>query len=152
MNKVKIQPSAHACPSVKGAAICMLKGLFSTWEARERRKKKPPRNLLGNAVRRAGCLLFQQAEVAHVEWLWQRGLLASQPYTINCPSGNELGNSVPSGRGLRLEVLKGVTRWIPNSSIFTFEPSSWKLETSLCTSPPTQLQSFHPINHSHEQF
>lgn len=39
MNKVKIQPSAHACPSEKGAAICMLEGLFSTWEAREREKK-----------------------------------------------------------------------------------------------------------------
>lgn len=83
MNKVKRQPSAHTCPSAKGAAICTLKGLFSMWEARERKKFQKPAT---NAVKRASCLLFQQAEVVHMEWLWQRELLALQPFTINSPS------------------------------------------------------------------
>lgn len=41
MNKVEMQSSAYACPSVKGAAICTLKALFSTWEAREKKSQKP---------------------------------------------------------------------------------------------------------------
>lgn len=47
--------------------------------------QKNPRNLLANAVKRAGCLLFQQTEVVHVERLWQREVLAFQAYTINSP-------------------------------------------------------------------
>lgn len=90
MNKVKIQTSANACPSAKGAAICTLEGLFSMWEARER-KKEYLTNLLANTVKRAGWLLFQQAEVVGTEWAWQREALAFQPFTINSSFGGLRG-------------------------------------------------------------
>lgn len=39
-------------------------------------RKKNPRNLLANAVKMSACLLFQQAEVVHIEQLWQMKAMA----------------------------------------------------------------------------